>query len=306
MPLNKKKPGRPSTVHRYHFPTYSQQNSPEMEDNNTSPLQIAAKYQAMLEEGRNAGFAEGLHKGLEQGQQQGMQLGQERGFKAGMQEGKESGAQQAYTESKGRLDEALRQADKLYQTLESTLQETLSSQRELLCRLVAQVCRQVLRAELALKPAQILPLIEETLAMLPSKTQEPITIKLDPMTLSLLKELAPEQLSGWKLQPDPQLTPGSFSINTGLATAESRLDERVDISIEQLKNQMNSTLADIPASEPVPAQEPMQATAPDNPADAAPTVASAPSPRALPWSHEDTIPNLDVSLAGFSDDDFRV
>ncbi|WP_310598462.1 FliH/SctL family protein [Aeromonas aquatica] len=302
MPLNKKKPTQPSTVHRYHFPAFSQEPSTEAMKSHeqTSPLQIAAKYQAMLEEGRDAGFSEGLHQGLEQGQLQGMQLGQERGFKAGQQEGREAGAKQAYAETQERLNEALHQADQLYRALDATLQETLASQREILCRLVGQICRQVLRAELALKPAQILPLIEESLAMLPSKPQDLITIRLDPATLVLLKELAPEQLSGWKLQADPVLSPGSFSIQTGLATAESRLDERVELSIEQLKKQTTSSLGDDTE------QEPMMTATPEGSASVAPVVTSITGPRTLPWSDEDTIPNLEVNLDGFSDDDFRV
>lgn len=235
MVSHRKKNGNPRSVHRYYFPSFSSQRSLPEEQSTSSPQQIAVKYQALMEEGREAGFAEGIRSGLEQGQQ----LGQEKGFQAGLLKGQETGHQQAYEECKIRLDETQTQIEKLYNALEVSLQETQVWQKETLCRLVAHVCRQVLRAELALNPTQIMPLIEETLELLP-KPHGPISIQLDPGTHALLQECAPEIFERWTLQPDPQLTPGSFHIQTGLATADRQLDDCVDLCVEQLRQQMNS------------------------------------------------------------------
>lgn len=291
---NKKTPPSRS-VHRYHFPTLPAQGILPEEQPYDSPQQVAARYQALMEEGREAGFAEGLRHGLEQGQQQGQQLGQERGFKVGLQEGLEAGSQQAYAECKPRLDEALFKADQLYHALDAALQETLTKQQESLCQLVSQVCRQVLRAELALKPTQILPLIEESLALLP-KPQGAIAIRLDPATLVLLKEFAAEAVARWELQPDPRLSPGSFHIQTGLAEAESLLDERVELCVDQLRRQLAS------APEPEPEQE-----APARPPlDAIPDAAADTTTlHSLPWRQEDKLPDLALPMDGFSDEDFR-
>lgn len=289
MSLHSKKTSPPRGVHRYHFPTLSAQGRQPEEQQYDSPQQVAAKYQALMEEGREAGFAEGLRHGLEQGQQQGQLLGQERGFKIGLQEGRETGTQQAHAECKPRLDEAMQQANQLYHALEAALQETLTRQQESLCQLVSQVCRQVLRAELTLKPTQILPLIEESLALLP-KPQEAVSIRLDPATLALLKEFAAESVARWELQPDPRLSPGSFHIQTGLAEAESLLDERVELCVDQLRRQL--------ALEP----EQEAALAPDAIPDAA---AGTITPQSLPWSQEDRLPDLTLPMDGFSDEDFR-
>lgn len=290
---------QPSSVHRYHFPTLSQQSSLPDEQHYASPQQVATKYQALMEEGREAGFAEGLRLGLEQGQQQGQQLGQERGFKAGMQEGRDAGAKQAYAESKPKLDEALHQSEQLYQALESALQETLVGQRDILCRLVSQVCRQVLRAELTLKPTQILPLIEESLALLP-KQQGAVAIRLDPATHGMLKELAPEQTARWELQADPQLSPGSFHIHTGLAEAESLLDERIDQSVEQLRRQLTASEQDADEASPVAAIS--EVTSSEATRSEA---ASAVTATVLPWRQEDVLPDLALSMDRLSDDDFK-
>ncbi|MNR51554.1 hypothetical protein D3C85_1712420 [compost metagenome] len=78
------------------------------------------------------------------------------------------------------------------------------------------------------------------------------------------------------------------------------MDERVELSIEQLKKQTTSSLGDDTE------QEPMMTATPEGSASVAPVVTSITGPRTLPWSDEDTIPNLEVNLDGFSDDDFRV
>ncbi|MBV8043278.1 FliH/SctL family protein [Pluralibacter sp.] len=278
MAQQSKKDSNPRSVHRYHFPPLSSGTSPQEEPHYDSPQQLTAKYQALMEEGREAGFAEGVRKGLEQGQQ----LGQERGFQTGVLEGREAGIQQALAECKPRQDEALQQIAQLHHALESALKETQAWQRESLCRLVSQVCRQVLRAELALKPTQILPLIEETLALLP-KPQESVSIHLDPGTHALLKEFAAESLEGWSLQSDPQLSPGSFHIQTGLAEAESQLDTRIDQCVEQVRRQLAQ------APELNDQEQELPAAAPQN----------------LPWGEEDLVSTLSLPADKFSDDDFR-
>lgn len=291
MSLHNKKTGQTRSVHRYHFPPLSQQSSQPDDQHYDSPQQVAAKYQALMEEGREAGFAEGLRHGLEQGQEQGHQLGQERGFEAGMREGRDAGTQQAYGECKPRLDEALQHAGQLYRALEAALQETLSGQRETLCHLISQVCRQVLHAELALKPAQILPLIEESLALLP-KPHGSVAIRLDPATHGLLKELAPEPTRHWELQPDPHLSVGSFHIQTGLAEAESLLDERIGLCVEQLRHQLDST-QEAPEPEGAGIEPSAELTPPPS------------TPHHLPWSQEDTMLDLAVPMDRLSDEDFK-
>lgn len=292
MPLHSKKPGHQSNIHRYHFPVLPQQDTlSAVEVHYDSPQNVAAKYQALMEEGQAAGFAEGLRQGLEQGQQQGQLAGQERGFKAGLQEGREAGIQQAYGECKPPLEAALQQANQLYQALESALQTTLAAQQEDLCRLIAQTCRQVLRAELALTPAQILPLVEETLALLP-KQQGPVSIRMAPATLALLQEQVPDAIASWQMEPDAQLAAGDFSIHTGLATAESSLEERLDLAVDRLRQQLASTagegdVADLPPPQP-------DAVAP-----------AAAAERGLPWGQEDTIADFLVPMDRFSDDDFK-
>lgn len=283
MAQQSKKDGTLGSVHRYHFPPLPSPQSLQDEQNYDSPQQITAKYQTLMEEGREVGFAEGVRKGMEQG----LQLGQERGFQVGVQEGREAGIQQAWAECKPRQDEALQQIDKLYRTLESTLEETQVWQRESLCRLVSQVCRQVLRAELALKPTQILPLIEETLALLP-KPQDSVSIHLDPGTHALLNECAPESLDRWSLQPDPQLSPGSFHIQTGLAEAESQLDARIDQCVEQVRQQLT--------------QAP-ELNVQETPATERDTGIAA--SQNLPWGEEDLVSTLSLPVDKFSDDDFR-
>lgn len=285
MSQHSKKTTPPRGVHRYHFPTLSAQGTLPEEQQYDAPQQVAAKYQAMMEEGREAGFAEGLRNGLEQGQR----LGQERGFEIGLQEGRETGTQQAYAESQPRLDEAMQQADRLHHALETALQETLTRQQESLCQLVSQLCRQVLRDELALKPTQILPLIEESLALLP-KQQEAVSIRLAPATLALLKEFAAESVARWELQPDPKLSPGSFHIQTGQAEAESLLDERVELCVDQLRRQLTLDTGQQAALAP----------------DAIPEAeADAITQQSLPWSQEDRLPDPALPMDGFSDEDFR-
>lgn len=287
MSLHNKKDGPPRSVHRYHFPPLSQQETLPEEQPYASPQQIAAKYQTLMEEGRDAGFAEGLRQGLEQGHP----LGQERGFQVGMQEGREVGSQQAYEESKPKLDETLHLLGLLYRSLETTLQETLSGQRENLCRLVSLICRQVLRAELALNPTQILGLIEETLAILP-KPQGAISIRLDPDTHTRLQTYAPEALKNWDLQSDTQLSAGSFHIQTGSVEAESQLDARIDLCVDQLRRQ----LADTP-----------ELSALDAPTIAAKsqTISSTITPHNLPWCHEETLYSLSLPADKFSDEDLK-
>ena len=142
------------------------------------------QWQASVSEGFEQGQRDGYEVGLVQGQQDGYDAGRSDGVAQGREEGR--------NETLVALDRLARPVDAILRDLKKVRADYREAQRKEVVDLVAKVARQVIRAELALQPVQLLALVDETLASMPP-TREEIDVFLNPEELKRISELDPKR-----------------------------------------------------------------------------------------------------------------
>lgn len=198
----------------------------------------AAEFQRQLMDG----FQEGMQKGFEQG----MREGHDEGFLKGQQEGHDEGYRTGYAEgSLAGQREGLTQFTLAAQPLEAMsmqmndyLARIQRKQQQDLLQLVEKVTRQVIRCELALQPTQLLALVEEAVAAIPS-TPESILVYLSTEEFNRIQNAAPAKVKEWGLAPSADLPPGECRI----VTDSSELDVGCEHRLEQCMRVLKETLS---------------------------------------------------------------
>ena len=103
--------------------------------------------------------------------------------------------------------------------------------------LVAKVARQVIRAELALQPVQLLALVDETLASMPP-TREEIDVFLNPEELKRISELDPKRAKRWNLIADARLDAGECRIKAGDNEVDAGCHQRLSACMDQVSSHL--------------------------------------------------------------------
>ncbi|MXR35811.1 flagellar assembly protein FliH [Craterilacuibacter sinensis] len=188
-----------------------------------------AQVQASVADGFRQGMDAGYHEGLAAGEAAGREAGQ----RAGYQEGLEQGRQQALAS----LLALAAPLDAAAASLRHTCDDYQAFLREGVVDLVDRVARQVIRCELTLRPAQILVLVEETLAALPLVKGE-VEIALNSEEYERIRELAPERASQWHLLADAKLPPGECRIRTPEIEADAGCRQRLDACLDKVRTQL--------------------------------------------------------------------
>lgn len=197
------------------------------------PLSNGAQLQASLA----AGFQEGLAKGYEQGLASGLQSGQEQARQAAEQAGRAQGQAQGRQEMLLALESPAAAIDALLARLHQLQQDYQVALRREVVELVERVARQVIRAELTLRPSQLAALVDETLSAMPP-ARHGVELRLNPDDLQRLRELAPERVRGWTLQPDAALEPGECHVLAGGREADAGCGQRLAACMAQVRQQL--------------------------------------------------------------------
>jgi flagellar assembly protein FliH len=180
-------------------------------------------------------------QGFEQGQRDGYDLGFERGQLDGYEAGREAGVQQGRAEGKqqtlGNFEQLARPLDAILTSLKALRSDYRAAQRKEVVELVAKVARQVIRAELALQPVQLLSLVDETLAAMPP-TREDIDVFLNPEELTRILELDPKRAKRWNLIADARLDFGECRIRAGDNEVDAGCHQRLAACMEQVTNHL--------------------------------------------------------------------
>lgn len=197
-------------------------------------------------------FNKGYQEGKEQGFQSGLLSGEEEGKRIGFAEGIRQGREEGFVTGKHDIDSKLTEIIVPLMALKSLLEEgyekQINQQQQLIVDLVRRVTKQVIRCELALQPQQILTLVEETIASLPSDISE-IEIHLEPSAVKELQLLAFDKLKHWKIVPDPEISQGGCRIVTNKCDADASIETRLNSCLDKVeehllssKNQSNDQL----------------------------------------------------------------
>ncbi len=219
-------------VHR--FPPLAQpvrKESETLTDDSWQDAQVDLQQQleAGFQQGLDQGHQEGFRQGLEQGKQQGLVEGEKEGFQKGFVSGEKSGKQS--------FVDAAQPVHQLYQALSDWQDEREQQQRHIICELVQKVAQQVIRAELTLRPQQILSLVDEILEAMPGKSEK-IVVHLNPQDLERITQVNSDLPHEWKLVANPELSVGGCHVVTEEAEADASCDSRLEVCMDNVKQHL--------------------------------------------------------------------
>ncbi|HAT33675.1 MAG TPA: flagellar assembly protein H [Janthinobacterium sp.] len=199
---------------------------------------IAAGQRAEDGDGQwQASVAEGFEQGRRDGYDAGLARGHQDGYDSGHDEGSARGREAGRNETLLTLDRLARPVDAILRNLRKVRADYRAAQRKEVVDLVAKVARQVIRAELALQPVQLLALVDETLASMPP-TREDIDVYLNPEELKRIGELDPKRAKRWNLLADARLDAGECRIRAGDNEVDAGCHQRLAACMEQVSTHL--------------------------------------------------------------------
>jgi flagellar assembly protein FliH len=179
-----------------------------------------------------------LAAGYRQGQQDGYDAGYEaaraEGFARGQAEGIESGLEQGQAQALAHLDQIGKPVDAALKALKKLKSDFKAAQRKEVVDLVGKIARQVIRAELALQPTQLLALVDEALAAMPP-ARDTIEVLMNPEELKRVTELDPKRAKKWNLLADPSLIPGEIRVKAGDHEVDAGCQGRLAACMDQVR-----------------------------------------------------------------------
>ena len=216
----------------YHFPPLAHFLAAKKANAPTPAAE--SDWQDALADGYRQGQAEGLEQGIEQGRVEGYAIGREEGLDRGYEEG----LQRAIAE----MGELAKPVDAMLRALKKLKTEYRNAQRKEVVDLVGKIARQVIRAELALQPVQMLNLVDEALSVMPP-TRDDVEVLLNPEELKRIQELDPKRAKKWNLLPDPSLEPGECRVKAGDHEVDAGCQGRLAACMEQVEEGLEAAAA---------------------------------------------------------------
>jgi flagellar assembly protein FliH len=184
------------------------------------PSLTLEEIEAIREQARQEGYAEG--------QQQGMQAGRTEGYMAGLQLGQ--------TE----INETIQHLRQIAVSFGTEVSQTSESMAPELLNLGLDISKAMIKTALTVKPELILPTISAAIHSLPS-LQLPALLYLQPDDAALVREHLGEELSqnGWRLVEDPELERGGCRMETGTNQVDATVQTRWRRIAESLSKQLD-------------------------------------------------------------------
>lgn len=204
------------------------------------PGHLSPQLHARLEDG----FQQGMNRGYREGHESGVREGLEQGRSQGFEEGRREGAERARAEILERFQTMAAPIDAMLLNLQHLQEDYQAALRKEVVELVAKVARQVIRCELALQPAQLLSLVDETLATMPRTADAAIEVYLNEGDLQRIREIDHSRAANWNLLADPRLEPGECRVRSGNHEADAGCRQRLAACMEQVSGQLLPHLDD--------------------------------------------------------------
>jgi flagellar assembly protein FliH len=214
----------------YHFPPLAQFVRPGAPQG-APDASAADDWQGAVADGFRQGQRDGYAAGVEQGRADGV--------KAGHAEGLAHGLEQGRAQALVHLDEHAKPVDAMLEGLKKLGSELRAAQRKEVVDLVGKIARQVIRAELALQPVQLLSLVDEALAAMPQSRDE-VEVFMNPEELKRITELDPQRAKKWTLLADPSLEPGECRVRAGDHEVDAGCQGRLAACMDQVSEQLRA------------------------------------------------------------------
>jgi flagellar assembly protein FliH len=224
----------------YHFPPLGQFVA---SNGSTAPSSTTeADWQGAMADGFRQGQQDGYDVGVEQGRGEGYDAGHAEGSARGYEEGRRLALAE--------LEAMSKPVDAMLRGLKKLKTEYRNAQRKEVVDLVGKIARQVIRAELALQPVQMLALVDEALSAMPP-TRDEVEVLLNPEELRRIQELDPKRAKKWNLLGDPGLEPGECRVKAGDHEVDAGCLGRLAACMEQVNEGMAAADAEANARESV-------------------------------------------------------
>ena len=162
---------------------------------------------------------------LEKLQQHAIQEGSKRGYEEGLAKGLKAG------ESK--ITQQVKSLETIVQALAGPFEEFDERVENEIASLAIQISKQLIRRELKADSGQVVGVVKEAIAALPSSTQN-IQLFLHPDDAELVKSvLSLDDDARWKLVEDPGITRGGCRVTTDVSTIDATIENRLLAIIAQ-------------------------------------------------------------------------
>lgn len=186
-----------------------------------APTSDSADNNGMLTAGQVDDWeAEAREEGLKQGLEEGRTNGFAEGFEKGLAEGRAEGQR----EQKIVLDQLKGMLEQMSAPLQGMDEEL---QSELLTLSVA-MAQQLVRREIQVEPGEVIPVITNALALLPSHARD-VVVHVHPEDATLIRELLTDATddADWSIAEDPLLTRGGCRIESLNSSIDASLESRL-------------------------------------------------------------------------------
>lgn len=147
----------------------------------------------------------------------------------GYQHGKKEGLQKGLADGRAMINERLATLDMVINALQHPLNNLDDLVENDLVELVFSIARQLIRREINTQPDQIIAVIRDSLAVLPTGARD-IKVFLHPEDARLARELMSlsDQEQVWKIVEDPSLTRGGCKVQTEQSRVDSTVESRLN------------------------------------------------------------------------------
>ena len=187
------------------------------------------------EEDWDSALAAGYRQGQQDGYDAGFAAAREEGYAAGRAEGLYRGIDEGRAEALAHLEQIGKPVDAALRALKKLKADFKAAQRKEVVDLVGKIARQVIRAELALQPTQLLALVDEALAAMPP-ARDAIEVLMNPEELKRVSELDPKRAKKWNLLADPSLEPGEIRVKSGDHEVDAGCQGRLAACMDQVRD----------------------------------------------------------------------
>jgi len=217
----------------YHFPPLHQVRA-------SQGVAPTAGQDAPTQDDWDSALAAGYRQGQQDGYDAGFEAARAEGYAAGQAEGLQRGLEEGRAQALAGLDQIGKPVDAALKALKKLKSDFKAAQRKEVVDLVGKIARQVIRAELALQPTQLLALVDEALAAMPP-ARDAIEVLMNPEELKRVCELDPKRAKKWNLLADPSLEPGEIRVKAGDHEVDAGCQGRLAACMDQVREAVATT-----------------------------------------------------------------